>query len=57
MSSPFELHGGSVIAMKGNECVCIATDMRLGEGKLVNIATNVPKVNCLLSQHNNHLNY
>lgn len=55
MSSPFELHGGSVIAMKGNECVCIATDMRLGEGKLVNIATNVPKVNYYYNT--NHLIY
>ena len=41
---PFELHGGTAIAMKGNDCVCVATDMRMGENKMTNIATNIPKV-------------
>ena len=44
MPSPFELHGGTVVAMKGKDAVCIATDMRLAEGKTVNVATNVQKV-------------
>ncbi|VDM50738.1 unnamed protein product [Toxocara canis] len=36
-------NGGTVLAMAGNECVCIATDLRLGE-QMTTIATNVKKV-------------
>jgi 20S proteasome alpha/beta subunit len=54
MPSPFELHGGTVVAMKGKDAVCIATDLRLGEGKMVNVATNVQKVSqyiCIRKVH------
>ena len=30
MSSPFEYNGGAMIGMKGDGCVAIATDRRLG---------------------------
>jgi len=30
MSNPFEYNGGSMVAMKGEKCVAIATDRRLG---------------------------
>lgn len=36
-------NGGTILAMAGNECVCIATDLRLGE-QMTTIATNVKKV-------------
>ncbi|VDK55473.1 unnamed protein product [Anisakis simplex] len=39
-------NGGTVLAMAGNECVCIATDLRLGE-QMTTIATNVKKVHKL----------
>lgn len=35
--------GGSVLAMLGIDCVCIATDLRIGE-RMTTIATNVEKV-------------
>lgn len=34
---------GSVLAMLGIDCVCIATDLRIGE-RMTTIATNVEKV-------------
>lgn len=36
-------NGGTVLAMTGHECVCIATDLRLGE-QMTTVATNVKKV-------------
>ncbi|MFH4982412.1 hypothetical protein AB6A40_009121 [Gnathostoma spinigerum] len=36
-------NGGTVLAMAGNECVCIASDLRLGE-QMTTIATDVKKV-------------
>uniref|UniRef100_A0A914CRZ7 Proteasome subunit beta n=1 Tax=Acrobeloides nanus TaxID=290746 RepID=A0A914CRZ7_9BILA len=39
-------NGGTVLAMAGNECVCIATDLRLGE-QMTTIATDVKKVHKL----------
>ncbi|VDN59104.1 unnamed protein product [Dracunculus medinensis] len=38
--------GGSVLAMLGIDCVCIATDLRIGE-RMTTIATNVEKVHKL----------
>lgn len=38
-----EYNGGSVIAMKGKDCVAIATDLRLGNQALL-LATNFDKV-------------
>ena len=35
--------GGTVLAMAGDGCVCIATDLRLGE-QMTTIATDVKKV-------------
>lgn len=36
--------GGTVVAMTGDECFCIGTDLRMGE-KTETIATNIKKVN------------
>ncbi|TMS33885.1 hypothetical protein L596_001574 [Steinernema carpocapsae] len=36
-------HGGTVLAMAGNECVCIGSDLRLGE-QMTTVATDVSKV-------------
>ena len=38
------MHGGTVIAMRSRDAVCVATDMRLGQDQRNNIATNVSKV-------------
>ncbi len=38
-----ELNGGSVIAMKGKECVAIASDLRLGN-QSITISCNHEKV-------------
>lgn len=35
--------GGTVLAMAGNHCVCIASDLRIGE-QMTTIATNMTKV-------------
>ncbi|KAK0414159.1 hypothetical protein QR680_007178 [Steinernema hermaphroditum] len=35
--------GGTVLAMMGNGCVCIGSDLRLGE-QMTTIATDVPKI-------------
>ena len=35
--------GGTVVAMAGDGCVCIATDLRLGE-QMTTVATNVKKI-------------
>lgn len=35
--------GGTILAMAGNDCVCIASDLRLGE-QMTTIATNMKKV-------------
>ncbi|KAM3718911.1 Proteasome subunit [Dirofilaria immitis] len=35
--------GGTILAMVGNDCVCIASDLRLGE-QMTTIATNMKKV-------------
>jgi 20S proteasome subunit beta 3 len=43
MSSPFEITGGSVIAMTGKNCVAIACDMRLGLQALT-VSNNFPKI-------------
>uniref|UniRef100_A0A183BWD0 Proteasome subunit beta type-3 n=1 Tax=Globodera pallida TaxID=36090 RepID=A0A183BWD0_GLOPA len=39
-----DLHGGTVITMKTKNCVVIASDLRLGQNTMTNIATNVTKV-------------
>lgn len=36
-------NGGTVVAMAGEDCVCIGTDLRLGEDRDL-IATDVKKV-------------
>lgn len=36
-------NGGTILAMAGNECVCIASDLRLGE-QMTTVATNMKKV-------------
>lgn len=41
--SIMEYNGGSVIAMRGKNCVAIATDMRLGNQALL-VSTNFDKV-------------
>uniref|UniRef100_A0A1I8ECL1 Proteasome subunit beta n=2 Tax=Wuchereria bancrofti TaxID=6293 RepID=A0A1I8ECL1_WUCBA len=38
--------GGTILAMAGNDCVCIASDLRLGE-QMTTIATNMKKVHKL----------
>jgi len=43
MSDPYSLHGGTVVAMRGKDCFCIANDLRLGS-QMSTIATNVQKV-------------
>jgi 20S proteasome subunit beta 3 len=49
--SIYTYNGGTVIAMAGDECVCIATDLRLSESMNL-IATDVKKVrsrfNCFI---------
>lgn len=35
--------GGTILAMAGNDCVCIASDLRLGE-QMTTVATNMKKV-------------
>ncbi|KAH8740151.1 proteasome component [Cryptosporidium ryanae] len=37
-------NGGSILAMKGKECVAFATDMRLGSNQYRTIATNFDKI-------------
>jgi 20S proteasome subunit beta 3 len=42
-SNPYSIHGGTVVAMKGKDCFCIANDTRLGD-RTDTIASNVQKV-------------
>lgn len=35
--------GGTVLAMTGEECLCIGTDLRMGE-QMETVATNIKKV-------------
>lgn len=44
--SIYTYNGGTAIAMAGDECVCIATDLRLGEQTSL-VATDVKKVSTL----------
>ncbi|CAK5074924.1 unnamed protein product [Meloidogyne enterolobii] len=46
MSDPYSLHGGTVVAMRGKDCFCIATDLRLGN-QMNTIATNVQKAHLI----------
>ncbi|CAD5210265.1 unnamed protein product [Bursaphelenchus okinawaensis] len=41
--SIMDYNGGTIVAMTGDECVCIGTDLRLGE-QMTTIATNVKKI-------------
>ncbi|KAL4450825.1 hypothetical protein ABPG74_011667 [Tetrahymena malaccensis] len=43
MGDPFSYNGGSMLAMKGEQCVAIATDRRLG-AQFQTVATNFQKV-------------
>jgi 20S proteasome subunit beta 3 len=43
MQSVFEYNGGSVVAMKGKNCVAIASDMRLGM-KFMTVSTEFSKI-------------
>lgn len=39
-------NGGTILAMAGDQCVCIASDLRFGE-QMVTVATNIKKVHKL----------
>jgi hypothetical protein len=41
--NPFNYNGGVCVAMKGEKCVAIASDHRLGAGRLT-VGTDFPKV-------------
>ncbi|RMZ81967.1 hypothetical protein DV737_g2266, partial [Chaetothyriales sp. CBS 132003] len=43
MSSPFDINGGAVVAMRGKNCVAIACDLRLGMQALT-VSNNFPKI-------------
>lgn len=43
MSDPFSINGGSIIALKGKDCVGIACDLRLGQ-QAMTVSTDFPKV-------------
>jgi 20S proteasome subunit beta 3 len=43
MSDPFSINGGSILAIKGKDCVGIACDLRLGQ-QAMTVSTDFPKI-------------